>query len=143
MRPFRFGVTASHAASAAEWAALARRAEELGYASLLVGGQFGALEKPQQERIAKIEKHVDALTQLINNLLDIARIESGRVAMERSPISVGEFLTTVQDLLRPQLEAKHIRYVPDLDGVTTLLGDPQHLQRVFLNLLSSLHLFQP
>ncbi|MDP3702943.1 MAG: ATP-binding protein [Candidatus Omnitrophota bacterium] len=114
-----------------------------GYASLLVGGQFGALEKPQQERISKIEKHVDTLTQLINNLLDIARIESGRVTMERSPIAVGEFLTTVQDLLRPQLEAKHIRYVPDLDGVTTLLGDPQHLQRVFLNLLSNAIKYTP
>src|SRR3989338_261922 len=108
-----------------------------GYASLLGSGQFGALDKPQQERLAKIEKHVDALTRLINNLLDIARIESGRVTMERSPIAVGEFMTTVQDLVRPQLEAKHIRYVPDVDGVTTLVGDPQHLQRVFLNLLSN------
>ena len=114
-----------------------------GYASLLGGGQFGALDKPQKERLAKIEKHVDALTRLINNLLDIARIESGRVTMERSPIAVGEFFTTVQDLIRPQLEAKHLRYLPDLDGVTTLTGDPQHLQRVFLNLLSNAIKYTP
>jgi signal transduction histidine kinase len=114
-----------------------------GYASLLGSGQFGSLEKPQKERLAKIEKHVDALTQLINNLLDIARIESGRVTMERSPIPAEEFLTIVQDLVRPQLEAKHIRYVPDLDGVKTLVGDPQHLQRVFLNLLSNAIKYTP
>jgi signal transduction histidine kinase len=114
-----------------------------GYASLLGSGQFGALEKPQKERLAKIEKHVDALTQLINNLLDIARIESGRVTMERTPIAVEEFFATVQDLVRPQLEAKHIRYVPDLDGITTLTGDPQHLQRVFLNLLSNAIKYTP
>ena len=53
-----------------------------GYAALLGSGQFGRLAAPQSERIAKIEKHVDLLTQLINNLLDIARIESGRVTME-------------------------------------------------------------
>lgn len=114
-----------------------------GYASLLGSGQYGALGKPQQERLAKIEKHVDALTRLINNLLDIARIESGRVTMERAPIAVGEFFTTVQDLVRPQLEAKHLRYVPDLDGITTLTGDPQHLQRVFLNLVSNAIKYTP
>jgi len=63
--------------------------------------------------------------------------------MERSPIAVGEFFTTVQDLIRPQLEAKHLRYLPDLDGVTTLTGDPQHLQRVFLNLLSNAIKYTP
>ncbi|MBI4003687.1 MAG: GHKL domain-containing protein [Candidatus Omnitrophica bacterium] len=114
-----------------------------GYASLLGSGQFGALEKPQKDRLAKIEKHVDALTQLINNLLDIARIESGRVTMERAPIAVEEFFATVQDLVRPQLEAKRLRYTPDLDGVTTLTGDPQHLQRVFLNLLSNAIKYTP
>lgn len=114
-----------------------------GYASLLGSGQFGALEKPQKERLAKIEKHVDALTQLINNLLDIARIESGRVTMECAPIAAEEFFATVQDLVRPQLEAKHLRYLPDLDGVTTLTGDPQHLQRVFLNLLSNAIKYTP
>ena len=46
MRPFRFAVTASHAASAAEWAALARRAEELGYASILVPDHLGSQLSP-------------------------------------------------------------------------------------------------
>ena len=63
--------------------------------------------------------------------------------MERAPIAVEEFFATVQDLVRPQLEAKRLRYTPDLDGVTTLTGDPQHLQRVFLNLLSNAIKYTP
>jgi signal transduction histidine kinase len=114
-----------------------------GYAALLGSGQFGPFAKPQGERIAKIEKHADLLTQLINNLLDIARIESGRVTMERHPIPVEEFLTAVQDLVSPQLEAKRIRYAVDLDGVKNLVGDPQHLQRVFVNLLSNAVKYTP
>jgi len=114
-----------------------------GYASLLNSGQFGALQPPQQERIAKIEKHADLLTRLINNLLDIARIESGRVTMERRPIPVGEFFTTVQEQVRPQLEMKHIRYEADLNGVKELVGDPQHLARVFVNLLSNAVKYTP
>ncbi len=114
-----------------------------GYASLLLTGQFGALQKAQSERLAKIEKHTDALTHLINNLLDIARIESGRVTMEHRPIPVGDFFATIQDLVRPQIEQKHIRYVTEFDGVKELVGDASHLQRVFINLLSNAIKYTP
>ena len=114
-----------------------------GYASLLGSGQFGALPAPVKERIAKIEKHADLLTQFITNLLDIARIESGRITMERTAIPAKEFLAGVHELVAPQLEAKRLRYAVDLDGVTTLVGDPQHLQRVFVNLLSNAVKYTP
>ncbi len=114
-----------------------------GYAALLTSGQFGALTTPQQERVAKVEKHSDLLTQLINNLLDIARIESGRVTMEHRAIPVEEFLTVVQDLVQPQLQAKHLRYTVDRDGIKELHGDAQHLQRVFVNLLSNAIKYTP
>jgi signal transduction histidine kinase len=114
-----------------------------GYASLLASGQFGKLAQSQQERIAKIEKHSDLLAQFINNLLDIARIESGRVTMEHQPIPIDEFLTAVHDVVAPQMDAKHIRYRVDRDGVTQLLGDTSHLQRVFVNLLSNAIKYTP
>ena len=114
-----------------------------GYASLLHSGQFGPLAKPQAERLAKIEKHTDLLTQLINNLLDIARIESGRVTMEPRPIEAAELLTTVLDVVKPQMDAKHIRFTADADGVRRLVGDPTHLPRIFINLLSNATKYTP
>ena len=114
-----------------------------GYAALLGSGQFGTLAKPQGDRIAKVEKHADALTQLINNLLDIARIESGRVTMERRPIMVKEFVAGIHEVVHPQMEAKRLHYHVDLDGVTQLVGDPEHLQRVFINLLSNAIKYTP
>lgn len=114
-----------------------------GYASLLASGQFGALAKAQNERITKIEKHADLLAQFINNLLDIARIESGRVTMEQRGFGVEDFLSTVQDLVHPQLEAKQIHYAVNRDGIKELLGDAQHLQRVFINLLSNAIKYTP
>jgi len=114
-----------------------------GYASLLGSGQFGRLATPQGERVAKIEKHADLLTQLITNLLDIARIESGRVTMERRVIPIEEFLGAVHDVIQPQLQVKHIRYTVDRNGVTALVGDPQHLPRVFVNLLSNAIKYTP
>ena len=114
-----------------------------GYASLLHGGQFGPLEPPQAERLAKIERHADLLTNLINNLLDIARIESGRVTMASAPISAQDLLATVLDVIKPQMDAKRIRLTTQLDGVTHLPGDPTHLPRVFVNLLSNAVKYTP
>ena len=114
-----------------------------GYAALLGSGQFGPLSSAQSERITKIEKHADLLTQLINNLLDIARIESGRVTMESRLIPLEEFVGGVKDMVGPQLDAKHLRYSVELDGVKHLAGDPQHLQRVFVNLLSNAVKYTP
>ena len=114
-----------------------------GYASLLASGQFGPLATAQRERIEKIEKHSDLLAQFINNLLDIARLESGRVTMEHRPIPINDFLMAVQDVVTPQLEAKHIRFNIDRDGVNELVGDSSHLQRVFVNLLSNAVKYTP
>lgn len=114
-----------------------------GYAALLTAGQFGDLAPAQRERLAKIEKHSDALTQFINNLLDIARIESGRTTMEGQVIQVEEFLETIHELLQPQLKEKHLRYEVDHDGITQLCGDAQQLQRVFVNLLSNAIKYTP
>ena len=114
-----------------------------GYSALLRGGQFGPLTPAQAERLAKIEKHTDLLTQLINNLLDIARIESGRVTMEQHAIEVEELIPTVLEMVKPQLDAKRIRLTTHFDGVTQFLGDPTHLPRVFMNLLSNALKYTP
>ena len=114
-----------------------------GYAALLGSGQFGALAPSQRERIAKIEKHTDLLAQFITNLLDIARIESGRVTMESRLIPVDEFLVSVQDVVQPQLEAKRLRFSVERNGIRELLGDSQHLQRVAVNLLSNAIKYTP
>jgi signal transduction histidine kinase len=114
-----------------------------GYAALLNSGQFGELSKPQSERLMKVEKHSDLLTQFITNLLDIARIESGRITMERNVIQLKEFFGAIHDVVFPQMEAKRIRYTLDQDGIKELVGDSPHLQRVFVNLLSNAIKYTP
>lgn len=114
-----------------------------GYASLLNAGQFGPLAQAQAERLGKIEKHADLLAQFINNLLDIARIESGRITMENRPIKIDEFLAGIQELVQPQLQQHRLTLALEHAGVKELFGDPQHLQRVFINLLSNAIKYTP
>ncbi len=114
-----------------------------GYAALLHSGQFGPMEKAQVERLAKIEKHADLLTQFINDLLDIARIESGRVTMQRRSIDTKELFASLLDVLKPQLDAKRLQLHFQGDSVTHMIGDPIHLPRVFINLLSNAIKYTP
>src|SRR5205814_1823106 len=77
-----------------------------GYAAILIAGKFGDIPAAVKERLAKINTHSDNLVSLINNLLDITRIESGRVEMHFSPQKTKTLLDNIADLLSPQLTAK-------------------------------------
>ena len=114
-----------------------------GYASILRSGQLGPMTDAQAERLAKIEKNADHLAALINNLLDIARIESGRVAMNLEPVPVEPLMNRLQDLLRPQFAEKQIQLDIQTNGVASLLADAGQIERVFINLLSNALKYTP
>ena len=81
-----------------------------GYASLLMSGKLGEVPEKVKDRLQKINKHSDSLVQLINNLLDISRIESGRVEMEFLKHPLFPVVENVADLLGPQLKEKNIEF---------------------------------
>ncbi|MFC1623725.1 ATP-binding protein [Candidatus Omnitrophota bacterium] len=115
-----------------------------GYASLLTRGKLGELSPEQKERLEKIDKHSDSLAHLVNNLLDIARIESGRVQMEIKEISIKELLDSIVDIITPQIKDKKISLkVNAKTKVDKIKADPGQLERVFLNLLSNATKFTP
>ncbi|MDD5292279.1 MAG: HAMP domain-containing sensor histidine kinase, partial [Candidatus Omnitrophica bacterium] len=115
-----------------------------GYASLLSAGKLGELPQPVKERLEKINKHADSLSQLINNILDISRIESGRVEMKIEDIDLKRLLDAVSDLLAPQFKEKQINFSQELaDNISTLPADINQLQRVFINLIGNSLKFTP
>src|SRR3989338_8621208 len=80
-----------------------------GYAAILIAGKIGEVPDAVKERLAKINTHSDNLVALINNLLDIARIESGRVELKFSLHPVKSVVDNVADLLTPQIKEKNIK----------------------------------
>ena len=95
-------------------------------------------------RLAKINTHSDNLVNLINELLDISRIESGRVEMKFNQCDISRMIENVHDLLTPQLKDKKINWVTDIaPDVPTLLLDSSHYERVFINLISNAIKFTP
>jgi len=114
-----------------------------GYASLLAGGKFGELPPDISMRLNRINDQADALVGMINDLLDIARIESGRVQFQMQRIDFCEAVRTQADMFFPQLNEKQLTLHLDIPEHATVDGDKQMLQRVVMNLLSNAVKFTP
>ena len=80
-----------------------------GYAAILIAGKIGEVPAAVKERLAKINSHSDNLVGLINDLLDIARIESGRQEMKFASYKIKNIVDNVADLLTPQITAKGVK----------------------------------
>ncbi len=115
-----------------------------GYASILMTGKLGEVLPAQKERLEKIDKHSNSLTRLVNNLLDIARIESGRVQMDIREISIKETLGSIADLISPQIKEKNISLKISIKTKSDKIrADSSQLERVFVNIVGNAVKFTP
>lgn len=95
-----------------------------------------SLEGPPAEYLKSAEKATQHLLSVVNNILDITRIESGELLLETRGFSPEKLFEDVHDILRGQAESKEIAFQLDLDNdlPAVLLGDVGRLRQVFLNL---------
>ncbi len=110
----------------------------LGFSEMLVSGEDGPLNPLQQEDAATILSNSRRLLELIDDLIDISRIESNRLELEIRPVSMNLLLTAVVEELRPLAGAKGISltFQPAV-GDVVVDGDEVRLHEVFVNLLSN------
>ena len=108
----------------------------LGFAQLL---QMDALSEEQRESVGHIDKGGRHLLGLINEVLDIARIEAGRLAISLEPVPVQLLVQESLDLIAPLAAAEHIQLDGNLAGTPErhVQADRQRLKQVLLNLLSN------
>ncbi|MGH9766642.1 MAG: ABC transporter substrate binding protein [Blastocatellia bacterium] len=114
----------------------------LGYARLLRRGTTDAEEIQQTVEI--IERNGRMQLQLIEDLLDTARILSGKLELEVQPVALAGVITAALDVVRPAAQAKGIELLSDLDPLADqITGDPDRLQQIVWNLLSNAIKFTP
>jgi len=114
----------------------------LGYTQLLHGK---VLDPAKIRRTVEIiEKNSKMQLQLIEDLLDTARIVGGKLKLEVAPADLGSVITNALDVVRPSAEAKEIKLVSTLDPLAgQITGDPDRLRQVIWNLLSNAIKFTP
>jgi PAS domain S-box-containing protein len=109
----------------------------LGFAQLL---EMESLSAEQRESVRHILKGGAHLLGLINEILDIARIESGHLSLSPEPVAIGEIVRHVIELVRPLAAQRGIVFDDDVVtvcGSRHLLADRQRLAQILLNLLSN------
>lgn len=115
-----------------------------GYASILITGKLGEIPQQVKERLEKINTHSDNLVKMINNLLDISRIESGRVEMKMEKCNISALIESVHDLLIPQLKEKNVQWKMRVeDNMPEILLDKHQVERIFINLVGNAVKFVP
>lgn len=109
----------------------------LGYAQILKWDSN--LSEQQRLGLNTIEQSGEHLLMLINDLLDLARIESGKLELERSAIDLPAFLATVSDIIRVKAAQKALAYSCETstDLPRRVVVDEKRLRQVLLNLLSN------
>ncbi len=118
-----------------------------GYTELLDVGVYGPLTTEQRDTLARIERSQRHLLSLINDVLNFARLEAGRVEVSLAPVSVRDVVLGLEPLVAPQVRAKQLDYVvADQEPIPDDLyvsADYDKLEQILLNLLSNAIKFTP
>ena len=108
------------------------------YFGVIREGFAGEVTDKQKEIIQKADGYIDSLVQLINDWLDMSRVEAGRVRDKSEPVSLAAVLSETLGALKPQAEAKKVVLeLNSADNLPQLNGDPKCLKEAFLNLVSN------
>jgi PAS domain S-box-containing protein len=108
----------------------------IGFSELALDGE---VSEKTREYLAKIQTNAEWLLQIINDILDISKIESGRMELENIPFDMHELFESCRTLIIPKAVEKGItlQFYAEPSVGKRPLGDPTRLRQVFVNLLSN------
>jgi signal transduction histidine kinase len=111
----------------------------MGYSELLQDGIMGDLEPHQQEMVERICQVSGHLAQLVNDVLDIAKLDAGRMEFSREPVALGELVDEAVVAVEPQARGKGLGLHLDVDGhhQAVLALDRARVRQILVNLLSN------
>ncbi len=107
--------------------------------------QRGRLDQASQARaLETIERNSKLQAQLINDILDVSRIITGKLRLDLRPVELASVIQAAVETVRPTADARNVRLQIILDnGPGSVLGDPDRLQQIIWNLLSNAIKFTP
>lgn len=109
----------------------------IGFTGILLQGLAGELAPEQHKQIAMVNESGRHLLSLINDVLDLSKIEAGRVEPQMQPFDLCEEIAHLIDSLRPQAEDKGLRLEVDVPETCMLTSDCRMIRQIVLNLLSN------
>jgi PAS domain S-box-containing protein len=110
----------------------------IGFANVLLRNKAGNLREQDVTYLTRIRDNGIHLLSLINDVLDLAKIEAGRTDIENEPIDLGALVREAAEQLEPQVDAKALRSVLDIpEHLEPIVSDRQKLYQVLTNLITN------
>jgi PAS domain S-box-containing protein len=115
-----------------------------GYAELLLADEADELTEEQRGFLHVVVRNADRLARLIQDLLDVAHIESGQIELKYAAVDLDRVIREVAATFRPQVKQKGQRLVVRVAmGLPAVWGDQDRLAQILINLVSNAHKYTP
>ena len=111
--------------------------------SVLLEGLAGPLQEKQEDFVKRTINKIDALLGLINDLLDVARLEGGRLVRQQTAVDVGKVIEEMLALMESRAKDQRITLAYSCQGLKPILADPRNIEEVLNNLLSNAINYSP
>ena len=108
-----------------------------GYVSMILDGTYGPLDKQKREILELVYSSNERLIGLINDLLNLSRIERGKLQFEFRPVNINEILDSVVKELKVNASKKKLKIIYTARDLPLLQADPYKLRQVFVNILDN------
>ncbi len=115
----------------------------IGFAEILKDKMFGDFNERQEKYLSHILTSGRHLLQLINNILDLSKVEAGKMKLNLEPFSVNRVVDEVQTIIKTLAYKKNIEIQLDLSPEVIMYGDAAKLKQILYNLLSNAIKFTP
>jgi len=116
----------------------------LGFSQLLQNPTFGPLAEKQARYVTNIRTSGGHLLALIDDLLDLSKVEAGRLELRRASVHLSEMIEAALDTFRPQADAKALALNLAVEArLPSMLADPVRVRQILYNLLSNAVKFTP
>jgi len=119
----------------------------IGFSKLMLNPRVGPLNEDQSAYMQDVVQSADHLLQLINDVLDLSKIEAGKMALEAAPFCLVETLEQSLGIIREKARQHSLQvsteFVPEVINLPPVLADQRKIKQVMYNLLSNAAKFTP
>lgn len=116
----------------------------IGFISLILDGKTGKINQKQHESLSRAHRQSKRLAALINDLLDVSRIEAGRIEMKQEQVKIDWIAERRIEELRPQADEKAISLLLEAQShLPSMIGDGDRIGQILVNLIGNAIKFTP
>ena len=117
----------------------------IGYTEMLTQGMYGELNEKQSDRLSRVMRNGQQLLQLINDILDLSKIESNRLELNIGSVEIAPLIAECLTAFEPLASNRGLTLASELreENLPTVLGDSGRILQVLMNLVSNAVKFTP